>query len=231
MNRSTVALEDVGAGLWDTIVLGAGPAGSLAARELALGGARVLLADRRSFPRRKVCGACLNKTALGVLESMGLGSLPARLGGVELECLELAFAGHSARLDLPGGIALSRTLLDNALVEAAIAEGVDFLPETQGLIGAPGPERRDVLLARGSHNVTARARVVLVATGLGEAQCASEPVAHDQVAAGSRIGAGWRRRDVSGFLSPEGHLHGRRAGGVRRACPGRGRFVECGCRV
>ena len=190
MTSSTVAFEDVAAKVWDAIVLGAGPAGSLAARQLAIGGARVLLVDRKSFPRRKVCGACLNKTALGVLESMGLGSLPARLGGVELESLELAFAGRSTRLVLPGGIALSRSLLDNALVETAIAEGVVFLPETQGLIGAPWPERREVLLAQGNHNLTAAARVVLVATGLGEARCASEPVAQNHVAANSRIGAG-----------------------------------------
>ena len=133
MTSPTVAFEDVAAKVWDAIVLGAGPAGALAARQLAIGGARVLLVDRKSFPRRKVCGACLNKTALGVLESMGLGSLPARLGGIELESLELAFAGRSTRLVLPGGIALSRPLLDDALVETAIAEGVDFLPETQGL--------------------------------------------------------------------------------------------------
>src|SRR5262245_23559213 len=46
--------------VWDVAVVGAGPAGSLAARELARRGASVLLVDRSPFPRPKVCGSCLN---------------------------------------------------------------------------------------------------------------------------------------------------------------------------
>ena len=41
---------------YDCIVVGAGPAGSLAAHDLATGGASVLLVDRASFPRDKPCG-------------------------------------------------------------------------------------------------------------------------------------------------------------------------------
>ena len=41
---------------FDVIVVGAGPAGSTAARELAAGGARVLVVDRATFPRYKACG-------------------------------------------------------------------------------------------------------------------------------------------------------------------------------
>lgn len=40
----------------DAIVIGAGPAGSTAARLLARGGARVLLLDKARFPRDKPCG-------------------------------------------------------------------------------------------------------------------------------------------------------------------------------
>jgi geranylgeranyl reductase family protein len=41
---------------YDAIVVGAGPAGSTAARRLALEGARVLLLDKAPFPRDKPCG-------------------------------------------------------------------------------------------------------------------------------------------------------------------------------
>ena len=41
---------------FDCIVVGAGPAGSTAARELASAGARVLIVDRAEFPRYKACG-------------------------------------------------------------------------------------------------------------------------------------------------------------------------------
>ena len=41
---------------FDASVVGAGPAGSTAARELAAAGARVLVVDRAEFPRYKACG-------------------------------------------------------------------------------------------------------------------------------------------------------------------------------
>src|SRR5262249_61087447 len=46
------------------VVAGAGPAGATAARRLALGGRRVLLLDRRSFPRQKPCGGGISVRAL-----------------------------------------------------------------------------------------------------------------------------------------------------------------------
>jgi flavin-dependent dehydrogenase len=199
MTGSTIAFEDATAQLWDAIVLGAGPAGALAARGLAIEGVRVLLVDRKSFPRPKVCGACLNAKALGVLDSMGLGDLPSRLGGIEIDSLELASARRSTRLALPGGIALSRSLLDEALVEAAIAAKAEFLSGTEGVISACRPASRDVVLAQGNDRVTGGARVVLVATGLGDAKCASGPVAQSHVAAGSRFGAGCTVKSFPSF--------------------------------
>lgn len=41
---------------FDVIVVGGGPAGSTAARELASSGARVLVVDKETFPRYKACG-------------------------------------------------------------------------------------------------------------------------------------------------------------------------------
>ncbi|MCY3881236.1 MAG: FAD-dependent oxidoreductase, partial [Chloroflexi bacterium] len=41
---------------FDAIVVGAGPAGSTTARDLAAAGARVLVVDRAEWPRYKACG-------------------------------------------------------------------------------------------------------------------------------------------------------------------------------
>ena len=41
---------------FDAVVVGAGPAGSTAARELAAAGARVLILEKEAFPRYKACG-------------------------------------------------------------------------------------------------------------------------------------------------------------------------------
>ncbi len=51
----------------DVVIVGAGPAGALAALVLARQGARVRLVDRARFPRAKLCGDSLNPGALAVL--------------------------------------------------------------------------------------------------------------------------------------------------------------------
>jgi geranylgeranyl reductase family protein len=56
------------------VVIGAGPAGSAAAMSLArVGAAEVLLLDRASFPRTKVCGSGLSPWTLELLDRMGMG--------------------------------------------------------------------------------------------------------------------------------------------------------------
>src|SRR5262249_29622163 len=131
----TLAPGDAAQRLWDVIVVGAGPAGALAARELARRGLAVLLVDQASFPRGKGCGCCLSLRTLSRLASVGLGDLPVRLGAVPLHEFCVAAAGRRAVVPLPGGAALSREALDAALVEAAAAAGASFLPETLATCG------------------------------------------------------------------------------------------------
>jgi menaquinone-9 beta-reductase len=170
---------------WDAVVIGAGPAGALAARELAAAGARVLLVEKKSFPRDKVCGGCLNGRALAVLESV-----VEQAGGVALNELALGFQGKLTRLALPTGAALARSRLDAALVAAAMRSGACFVAEVQAGLGAiEGTTRLIRLESRGACRVIP-AGVVLVAAGLGnhglEAGCA----AATRIAAGSWLGAG-----------------------------------------
>src|SRR5437762_947004 len=56
----TLTLADAERRVWDVVVVGAGPAGAAAARELARRSVSVLLVDKAVFPRWKVCGSCLN---------------------------------------------------------------------------------------------------------------------------------------------------------------------------
>jgi flavin-dependent dehydrogenase len=116
--------------LWHAVVVGAGPAGSVAARELARCGRAVLLIDKSAFPRGKVCGCCLSGVALETLRSIGLGHVPAEQGAIPLKNINLAAGKSSAKLNLGRGVSLSRHRLDAALVEQAIAAGAHFLPET-----------------------------------------------------------------------------------------------------
>ena len=49
---------------WDVVVIGAGVAGGMAAYDCARRGLTVLLVEKRSFPRWKVCGCCFNANAI-----------------------------------------------------------------------------------------------------------------------------------------------------------------------
>jgi geranylgeranyl reductase family protein len=52
---------------YDVLIAGAGPAGCAAAFDLARAGKRVLLLDRRAFPRPKACACGLTRKTLGAL--------------------------------------------------------------------------------------------------------------------------------------------------------------------
>jgi geranylgeranyl reductase family protein len=56
----------------DVIVVGAGPAGSVAAMALAQKGYDVLMLDRQPFPRDKICGDGIPAGALDLLYSLGM---------------------------------------------------------------------------------------------------------------------------------------------------------------
>src|ERR1700733_11058975 len=73
--RSTLTIDQAGEIEWDVAVIGAGPTGALAARQLALRGLRTLLLDRSSFPREKVCGGCISCLGRRLLESVELAQL------------------------------------------------------------------------------------------------------------------------------------------------------------
>jgi flavin-dependent dehydrogenase len=190
MIAATLTLDAAAGRTWDAVVIGAGPAGALAARQLAAASAAVLLVDRKNFPRWKVCGACLNGRALAALEAVGLGGLADRLGAIDLDTFELRLAGRGARFPLPAGKALARDRLDPALVEEAIAARADFLPGTAARVGALGTASRTVRLESHGSTSAACARVVLVASGLVSNCLDDVPAVRSRVAARSRIGAG-----------------------------------------
>src|SRR6201996_7893910 len=52
---------------YEALIVGAGPAGCAAAYDLARAGKRVLMLDRRSFPRHKACACGLTRTTLRAL--------------------------------------------------------------------------------------------------------------------------------------------------------------------
>ena len=188
--RSTLSL-DCAARQWPVVVVGAGPAGSIAALELARLGVEVLLVDKAEFPRYKVCGCCLNPRGQAILSRCGLASLPRRLGAVPTTTIRLAsVGGRRADLPLAGGVSLSRSALDSALVMAAVERGVQFLPGTLARLRAVDGGVRPIALKHGAATVEARASVVVAGDGLGGRLLTRDEKVEEHIAARSRIGAG-----------------------------------------
>ena len=178
---------------WDAIVVGAGPAGALVARQLAQRGRQVLLVEKKRFPRAKVCGACINARALSALECAGLGDLTKCLGGEPLSEVEIFADARRARVRLPRSVAVGRAEFDQALAREAVATGATF---RDGVVAKVGPlnltgETREVVLTHGDElPTTFNARVVLAADGLPHSCLAHNAAFASEVVPGSLLGLG-----------------------------------------
>ncbi len=162
MNHTLADLPDA----CDVLVVGAGPAGSAAARMLALAGVDVRLVDQHTFPRDKTCGDALIADShaafarLGVHEQVMAAAHPVS---------HLGFIGPLGRcLELASTLAvLPRLQLDHILCRAAVEAGarmhapvrferplVDAAGQVCGAQLRQGDEQRDL-----------HARTVILATG------------------------------------------------------------------
>jgi flavin-dependent dehydrogenase len=113
----------------DVLIVGAGPAGSVAATILARAGARVRLVDRAQFPRDKLCGDTVNPGTLALLRRIGLAaSVEGR--GLAVEGMRLT-GGNGVVVEgrYPDGLlgrAIVRRDVDWSLLSSAIAAGAQF---------------------------------------------------------------------------------------------------------
>jgi flavin-dependent dehydrogenase len=119
----------------DLVIVGAGPAGSLAALVLARAGHRVALLDRASFPRAKVCGNCINPAAWDIWQRLGLTesfeALPHReLSGFTLQCEGRTIYRQNFSPPQRGPRAVARDVFDDWLRREAEAAGARFFPDT-----------------------------------------------------------------------------------------------------
>ncbi|MEN8797772.1 MAG: NAD(P)/FAD-dependent oxidoreductase, partial [Flavobacteriaceae bacterium] len=109
---------------WDTIIIGGGLAGLTAAIELAQNGAGVLVIEKNSYPKHKVCGEYLSEEVVPYLESLGISLSDA----VKIDTLEISSRnGKSLSTKLPlGGVGISRYELDHRMYKKAKEAGADF---------------------------------------------------------------------------------------------------------
>src|SRR5271168_5171704 len=116
----------------DALIIGAGPAGAPTAVLLQMAGWRVILVEKSSYPRQKVCGECLSAASLALLDRLGVGGAVRDRAGPELRQVGWMSGNSMLTAHLPPctdgrdryGQALGRDQLDAILVERAIELGV-----------------------------------------------------------------------------------------------------------
>jgi menaquinone-9 beta-reductase len=149
----------------DVAVIGAGPAGSAAAWQLASRGLDVVLVDQQVFPRDKVCGDGLIPDAHAALRRLGvLDEVMAQAQRVShVRCT----GPRGGQVDVPGTLAvLPRFQLDHILVRAAERAGARLLMPAR--FEAPlveGGRVQGVQLRHGNAVQALAARWVVLATG------------------------------------------------------------------
>ena len=188
---ATHSLVDACDRVWDVAIVGAGPAGAMAAHQLAQRGRDVLLIDKAEFPRAKVCGCCLNRASQHALQQAGLGDLVKRLGAEPINRFHVAAGSRAARLPLNGTVSLSRRAFDTELVRAAVDSGAAFLPLTEARLLAPNEDTRQLnLRSKDGQQQTVRSKVLLAADGVGSSLMRGGKEVDSTTRADSRIGAG-----------------------------------------
>jgi digeranylgeranylglycerophospholipid reductase len=153
--------------LYDTVVIGAGPAGSYAAQKMAAQGMRVLLVEEHAtigVPRH--CTGVLGREAYDRFPDLPREPIQGSLS----EALIISPSGERARAPWFSGQAyvVDRSLFDQALAEKAVSAGVELRTSCTVTQVQRQPEFMDVEIknktSRASERVQAKA--VVLATGI-----------------------------------------------------------------
>ena len=120
----------------DVIVVGAGPSGSSAAYWLATAGLDVLLLEKTTFPREKVCGDGLTPRGTRALIEMGI-DVSEKAGWLHNRGLRVIGGGQRLHLDWPEltsfppyGLVRPRADLDALVAQQAVKAGARLHEQT-----------------------------------------------------------------------------------------------------
>src|SRR5512140_1867929 len=111
---------------FDVVVIGGGPAGSVAARSIAAAGYSVALLEKQSFPRETLCGEFLSLEVTDIIRRLGLETAFHALQPNPLTTVTL-YAGKSRSVSARLGFTaygMKRGKFDAMLLSAAKTQGV-----------------------------------------------------------------------------------------------------------
>ncbi len=214
-------MDELQRAVWDAIVLGAGPAGAASAYLLAKRGWRVLLLERSSWPREKVCGGCLSESAVQCVREIGLASILNI--ATPITSSHLYRARSKVILPVREAYAIARNKLDAAIVDAFVALGGTFVTGASASL-QPIDTRLEYRIVRASiesQPMEVRGRVVLACDGLAGSSVNGEPWSKWTIAPDAYIGVA-ATLDAGALPIHPGEIHmhigtGGYAGAVRYA--------------
>lgn len=198
----------------DVLIVGAGPAGSVAALLLARAGAMVRLLERSEGPRDKLCGDSLNPGAVDLLRRLGLAREIERHGLPITGMVVTGPGGAVVDGAYPAGVAgrtLKRREFDQFLLEEAVRAGarVETGVTVKGPVGwsGDGPRRVTGVALRTKSGADERrfAPIVIAADGRRSA-CAVALGLSRQPASPRRWAVGAYFEGVRG-LTARGEMH------------------------
>ncbi len=158
---------------FDAIVVGGGPAGSIAAMYLAKAGKKTLLIDKTEFPRDKICGDAQGRKAAAIMKELGIYKEYEQLEGQKIYGVTLSSPnGTQVHLDVENrekpapGYCHKRMIFDNFLFQNAKKKVAEFkvLTVTE-LILEDGTVRGIVGIDKKGKKEEYRAKIVLAADG------------------------------------------------------------------
>lgn len=128
--------------MWHVIVVGAGPAGCMAATLLARAGLRVVILDKSAAPPPKICGEYLSPGGMRILGDVGALRSVREAGARPLHGMVIhTAAGRTLHTTYPPaaafggapahGLAIRRDRLDPILLDLAVQSGSEFTPNFQ----------------------------------------------------------------------------------------------------
>ena len=115
---------------FDVIIIGGGLAGLTNAIHLSKSIHRILLIEKNSYPKHKVCGEYISNEVLPYLNSLGID--PIKVGAKQISKVQISTTkGNLIKSELPlGGFGMSRYFLDSLLLKKVRLNGVQVLKDT-----------------------------------------------------------------------------------------------------